>query len=109
MRSLKLHYESETPKELTTKIRSIEGFKGLYAPVKKLENGFVPDFSSRYFRADFPFGLSIIVQIAQLFKVDCPSMQRVLAWYKSLKHDSPKFSLKEYGATSIKKFKESYI
>lgn len=88
VRSLKEHYESDTPEALTRKIRSIAGFKGIETPMITCEQGYQPDFSSRYFTADFPFGLEILIQIADLFDVDVPNMKETLAWYR--KHVTPK-------------------
>ena len=51
------YYESSDAASLTRKLRSIQAFKGILAPMKAVEGGFVPDFSSRYFTEDFPYGL----------------------------------------------------
>lgn len=36
--------------------------------------GYIPDFGSRYFTADFSFGLTILVQIADFLGVPAPHM-----------------------------------
>ena len=41
--------------------------KGLLSPMYKSENGWRVDWNSRYFTADFPFGLKILIDIAKLF------------------------------------------
>jgi len=41
------------------------------------ESGWVPDWSSRYFTADFSFGLKIIRDIAKMFDVDTPNIEKV--------------------------------
>ncbi len=64
VRSLKQHYESETVEEMTNKLRSIKSLHNLPSPMKKVENGWIPDFNSRYFTADFPYGLAIIEELA---------------------------------------------
>lgn len=64
VRSLREHYESSTKEALTRKLKSIIGFKGLTSPCIKVETGYIPDLTSRYFTADFPYGLAILIQIA---------------------------------------------
>ena len=96
VKSLKLHYESKTPEMLTKKITSIKSFKGLKSPVIKVENGYVPDFSSRYFTADFPYGLSILVQISKLLNLDCPFMQQTLDWYYRIAERKNEFLFSDY-------------
>lgn len=38
------------------------------------------DYKSRYFKEDFPFGLKIIVDLADRHSVKVPVMERVLSW-----------------------------
>lgn len=102
VKSLKVHYESHTVDAFTKKIQSIEGFKGLKSPIIEKEYGFVPDFSSRYFTADFPYGLSILVQISNLLGLDSLNMKGVLNWYYSIVEVKDEFSYKKYGITSYK-------
>ncbi len=84
VKSLKKHYESETIVEMTKKIQSIKAFKGLSSPMKMIEaNSFEPDFESRYFTADFSYGLKIILDLCELFQVDVPNIKRVWDWYIS--------------------------
>lgn len=78
VKSLKEHYESNNADELTKKITSIRSFKGLKTPTLTLEDGsFIPDFDSRYFKADFPFGLAILVQIADFLGYDAKNMKEI--------------------------------
>ncbi len=49
VRSLKLHYESNTVDAMTKKLSSIKSLHNLASPMKRVESGWVPDFSSRYF------------------------------------------------------------
>ncbi len=82
VKSLKLHYESDTVEALTQKIKSIKAFKGLTSPMKKVdETNWVPDFDSRYFTADFSYGLKIILDLCELFSVDAPGIHQVWNWY----------------------------
>lgn len=108
VKSLMLHYESETAQQLTQKIKSIKSFRGLKSPCVQTASGFVPDFSSRYFTADFPFGLSILVQISKLLNLDCPYMQQTLDWYYSVVTKEDEFLFSDYGINTIKDFINFY-
>lgn len=100
VKSLREHYESPDVPSITKKICSIEAFKGLKTPAIETENGFIPDFSSRYFTADFSYGLTIIAQIAHLIDLDVPYIKSVLSWYKSLVYDIKEFNYSDYGINS---------
>lgn len=82
VRSLREHYESHTARNMTQKIRSIAAFRGMCSPMKRTAQGWIPDFSSRYFTADFPYGLKVIIEIARLFGVPVPGMERLWQWYE---------------------------
>lgn len=108
VRSLKLHYESDTPQKFTEKLRSIKAFKGLGTPSVKVEGGYIPDLHSRYFTADFSYGLSLFVQIAQLAGIDVPNLNEVMSWYDSIRIENGGFSFKEHGISDMKSFIEYY-
>lgn len=108
VKSLKLHYESETPEQLTKKITSIKSFKGLKSPQIRVDSGYVPDFSSRYFTADFPYGLSILVQLSKLLGLDCPYMQQTLDWYYSISAKTKEFSFADYNINNSSDLIEFY-
>ena len=74
------YYESTDAASLTRKLQSIEAFKGIPSPMKEVDGGYVPDFSSRYFSEDFPFGLRIIQQQARRHHVSTPVIDRVMNW-----------------------------
>lgn len=42
--------------------------------------GWCPDFSSRYFTEDFPFGLKFIRDLCIERNVSCPNIDKVYAW-----------------------------
>lgn len=77
------YYESTDAPSLTRKLRSIEAFKGILSPMQPVEGGYVPDFRSRYFTEDFPFGLRIVQQQAERMHVDTPTIAQVMAWGSS--------------------------
>lgn len=45
-----------------------------------MNEGWIPDFLSRYFTEDFPYGLRFIWQLAREHKVDVPTIDRVFEW-----------------------------
>ena len=48
--------------------------------MKAVEGGYQPDFSSRYFREDFPYGLAIIHRLAHQHGVEVPHIDNVYEW-----------------------------
>lgn len=77
------YYESRTAEAMTEKIRNIPAFKGLTSPMREVEGGWIPDWESRYFTADFCFGLKVIRDIARLFAVPTPNLDLVWKWYEN--------------------------
>ena len=74
------YYESTDAPSLTRKLRSIQAFKDILSPMKAMDGGFVPDFESRYFTEDFPYGLRIIQQQARKHQTPTPVIDRVMEW-----------------------------
>lgn len=74
------YYESTDAVSLTRKLRSIAAFQTIKAPMKQTENGFVPDFESRYFMEDFPYGLQIVKDLAVQNNIQTPTIDKVLMW-----------------------------
>lgn len=74
------YYESTDAASLAQKLRSIVAFKGIAAPMKKVEGGYVPDFNSRYFTEDFPYGLAIVYRLAHQKNIDCPTIDIIYHW-----------------------------
>ena len=83
------------------KISSINSLKGLPTPSIRLDNGYVPDFSSRYFTADFPYGLAIIKQIADFANIDIPNINKIWDWYKNSCCCEKYFNYLNYQITNI--------
>lgn len=108
VKSLKIHYESDTVEKLTQKIRSIKSLQGLGSPMIEVEGGFVPDFSSRYFTADFPYGLAILVQVAKIAGVAVPNMTETLKWYEDMTGDKSDFDLADYGINNVQELYDFY-
>lgn len=74
------YYESYDAKSLAAKLSSIKGFKGIVSPMIKSDDGWVADYSSRYFTEDFPYGLKYIWQLAHKKGISCPNIDKVYAW-----------------------------
>lgn len=108
VKSLRIHYESPTVEAMTKKISSITGFKGLTSPTIKVDGGYIPDFDSRYFTADFSYGLAILVQIAEFVGIDVPNMKKTLEWYYGLVGKRDEYQFTDYGITSLQDFIDFY-
>ena len=109
VKSLKEHYESHTVDAMTKKISSIQSFKGIKTPMVNVGDGFVPDLHSRYFTADFSYGLSIIRQIAVFANVNVPTIDRILCWYDQIAVEKDKFDFSEYGIVNSDDFRKFYM
>lgn len=108
VKSLKCHYESETPQQLTAKITSIESLKGLKTPSVEIKGKYIPDLNSRYFTADFTFGLGILVQIADLLEVKVPNMRETLQWYTNFASEQETFQFIDYSVKCKNDFLQLY-
>lgn len=76
------YYESKNAQELTRKIKSIPAFQSIYSPMIQVEDGWIPDFKSRYFTEDFPYGLRFIKELVEEHKLDAPNIFMVYEWGK---------------------------
>ena len=74
------YYESSDAKSLAAKLSSIKAFETIKAPMKEMGSGWIPDFESRYFTEDFPFGLRFIVELAREYRVETPKIDTVYSW-----------------------------
>ena len=97
VKSLKDHYESRNAQQLTDKISSIPSLHPLTSPMKEVEGGWVPDFDSRYFTADFPYGLSILIELAGVLGVPVPHMEETMDWYRSVTGRKDSYDLSKAG------------
>lgn len=80
--SLKDYYQAPTAEKMTEKLKSIEAFKVVQVPLLRRNDGrFVPDFNSRMFTEDFPFGAAIIKGYANLTDTDTPTIDEILRFY----------------------------
>lgn len=74
------YYESHDAQSLAAKLSSIAGFKGITSPMIQTEEGWIPDFKSRYFTEDFPYGLKYIWQLAHAYNISTPVIDEVYQW-----------------------------
>lgn len=81
VKSLQVHYDSFSAQDMTAKLSSISSFQNIKSPMKQVDNGWIPDFTSRYFLSDFPYGLCIIKSFAHILNINTPMIDKVLKWY----------------------------
>lgn len=74
------YYESHDAESLARKLSSIQGFKGITSPMTETAEGWIPDFASRYFTEDFPYGLRYIWELAHQLNIDVPYIDKVYNW-----------------------------
>lgn len=107
IKSLLEHYESTNEIEMTNKIRSINSLKGLKTPSIEIKNKFKPDLESRYFTADFPYGLDILLSFCEFFSINCEHLKMVSDWYRTITRSKLVFSVQGF-FDSEKEFIEYY-
>lgn len=90
---LAIHYENDNAHGLSAKIRSIKAFRGLTSPLLYDGRAWKIDWSSRYFTADFAYGLKVLVDVAALFDVQVPTMSGIWRWYLDTAPASPYFHM----------------
>lgn len=83
--SLMKYYESETPQQLTQKLKSIEAFKNIRLPMLKIEeNQYVLDKKVRFLTEDIPFGLLMFKGLAEILEIKTPSIDEVITWAQEI-------------------------
>lgn len=108
VRSLREHYGSATPGAMTKKLRGIPSLKGIETPSARVRGGYIPDFRSRYFTADFPFGLTILIQLARMAGVPTPNMDATMRWYEGVAPGGRSFCFQDYGIAGIEDVERFY-
>ena len=74
------YYESSDAASLAAKLRSIKAFQAILSPMTETPDGWVPDFHSRYFTEDFPYGLHFIWQLCREHHIPAPVIGKVYEW-----------------------------
>ncbi len=109
VKSLKDHYESQTVEAMTKKISSIPSFRGIKTPTREENGNYIPDLHSRFFVADFSYGLVCIKQIADFAKVSTPNIDHVLDWYRTIALEKAQFRFEDYGITDRDSLDDFYL
>lgn len=109
VKSLRIHYKSPTVEAMTRKISSIVAFKGLTTPTVEVDGKFIPDLHSRYFTADFSYGLTIIKQVAVFAGVTTPNIDATMQWYKSIAAETDEFRFEDYGISDRASLEAFYL
>lgn len=81
--SLKEYYESKTEKDFVNKMKSIGAFKGIKTPMIRIKDKYFPDYTSRYFTEDFPYGLLIIKGVAEICNIETPMIDCIIEWVQT--------------------------
>lgn len=103
------YYESHTVDEMTKKISGIKAFKGIGSPMVQKNNGkWVIDWNSRYFTADFPYGLAIIHSFAKVLGVYTPNIEEIVCWYANNVSNYKGFDISKYGLKNLSSIAEYY-
>ncbi|QWP04905.1 NAD/NADP octopine/nopaline dehydrogenase family protein [Akkermansia muciniphila] len=89
------YYESRNAVELTKKIQSIPAFHGVKAPMTRRKQGWIPDFSSRYFTEDVPLGTKPICCLAEQLNIPVPTLQSFVEWNTSILNRFSPFQKKQ--------------
>ncbi|MEW5850575.1 MAG: NAD/NADP octopine/nopaline dehydrogenase family protein [Myxococcota bacterium] len=61
-------------------LASNRAYAGIRTPMLKVDGGYVPNWGSRFFLEDIPFGLVVLRGIAELADVRTPMIDKVLTW-----------------------------
>lgn len=109
VKSLCEHYESWTVPAMTKKISGIVAFKGIVTPVVAMNGKWIPDLHSRYFTADFSYGLALIKQVADFAQIEVPNIYDTLKWYKRIAIVKDEFNYADYGINDREAFEKFYL
>lgn len=69
----------------------------------------IPDLHSRYFTADFPYGLFVIQQIGHIAEVSIPNIDMLIEWYDGIGIINDKLYLQDYGISDMQDLKAFYL
>lgn len=72
-------------------------------------SGLIPDLHSRYFTADFPYGLAVIQQIGKIAGVSTPNIDSLIEWYDNIAIVNDKLHLADYGVTNMDDLNAFYL
>lgn len=84
-------YKSETVEQLTETLATLPSFQTIMTPMIEVEGGYTVDWNNRYFKADFPYGLKLLLDYARAFNIETPTMEKIWEWYISKDKDAKGF------------------
>lgn len=70
---------------------------------------YIPDLYSRYFTADFSYGLTIIKQIVDFAEVATPNIDATMGWYVKLALEQDSFKYSDYSILTRRDFEKFYL
>ena len=70
---------------------------------------YIPDLHSRYFTADFPYGLAVIQQIGRIAGVEMPNIDALTDWYDGIAIINDRLELSDYGITDMQSLRDFYL
>lgn len=76
---------------------------------KKSEGKLIPDLHSRYFTADFPYGLAVIQQIGRIAGVRLPNIDSLIEWYDGIAIINDRLELSDHGITDMETLRDFYL
>lgn len=78
----KIYYRDQISNNSSLKTCMItnQAYNGLLHPMKKTDEGLVPDFTYRYTAEDIPYGLVVMKGIAECVGVKTPTIDTIIEW-----------------------------
>lgn len=76
---------------------------------RKNSGRLIPDLHSRYFTADFPYGLAVIQQIGRIAGVEMPNIDSLIEWYDGIAIINDRLELADYGITDMETLRNFYL
>ena len=87
----------------------ISRIKKRHSEIIDTQDLLIPDLHSRYFTADFPYGLAVIQQIGQIAGVSMPNIDSLIEWYDSIAIINDRIEISDYGITDMNSLRNFYL
>jgi hypothetical protein len=65
---------------LRSTIATNTAYAGLRTPMHQVEGGWIPNYESRFFQEDIPYGLVVLKGLAELAGVSTPTFDNIISW-----------------------------
>ncbi|KAA8490793.1 Tauropine dehydrogenase [Porphyridium purpureum] len=69
---------------LLSYFRTNKGYAGIGTPMVQVDGGWFPDYKSRYFSEDIPFGLCVTRGVATMVGVATPTVDMLILWAQNI-------------------------